>query len=102
MHTFTFCYAAPDGQMTVDLASWEILHLASELEELRIHTRRNAIHLIIGSGLLGMFVYIPDCGRGFTTNDLKDTEYSNTHLAGMLDCEDAAALSYALSDYTSC
>ena len=102
MHTVTFLYTAPDGQMTVDLVAWEILHLESALEELRVRTSRHNYDIIIGSGLLGKFVYFPDQGHGFPADDLNDVALNNARLTELLDCNEAAAVAFALKDYVSC
>ena len=101
MHTFTFLYADSCGQLTINLASWEILHLEPGLEELRIHTSRKDFDIILGSGYLGCFVYLPDPGIAFPIHDLNDTDYSRDHLSDRLDTEEASAISYALQCYAS-
>lgn len=101
MHTFTFFYADSGGQMTVDLASWEILHLEPALEELRVHAPRHTFDIVIGSGLLGRFVYLPEHNAGFQIYDLSQVDHFNDCLTGILECDDAAAVSSALQDYVS-
>lgn len=102
MHTVTFFYADCYGQMTIDIASWEIMHLEPTLEELRIHTAKHTLNIVIGSGFLGMFVYLPDHRAGFPATDLKNANDSSDYLNGILDCEDAAAVASVLQDYSSC
>ena len=102
MHTFTFFYADSGGQMTIDLASWEILHLEPALEELRIHTTRHTFDIVVGSGLLGRFVYLPEHNAGFPISDLTNTDHLGDCLTGILGCDDAAAVFSALQDYESC
>lgn len=102
MHTFTFFYADSGGQMTVDLASWEILHLEPALEEIRVYTARRTFDLVVGSGLLGRFVYLPEHNAGFPISDLSQADHLGDCLTGILGCGDAAAVSSALQDYVSC
>ena len=101
MHTFTFFYTDPGGQMTIDLASWEILHLEPALEELRIHTAQRVFDVIVGSGFLGRFVFLPDLKAGFAAADLTNADLSSDCLKGTLGSKDAAAVASALRDYVS-
>lgn len=102
MHALTFLYTAPGGQMTIDLAYWEILYLQPELEEIRVRTNQNTLNVVVGSGLLGKFVYFPDQGLGFPADNLNNASFSDDKLVEVLGCEDAAAVISALHDYTSC
>lgn len=101
MHTFTYFYADVSGQMTIDLASWEVLHLEPELEELRIHTCRKSLDIVLGSGILGSFVFIPSLCFGFSVQSLRDAGRTSGNLSSVLDIEDASAVASALQDYVS-
>ncbi len=102
MHALTFLYTAPGGQMTIDLAYWEILYLQPELEEIRVRTSQNTLNVVVGSGLLGKFVYFPDHGLGFPADDLKSASLCDDKLSEVLGYEDAAAVISALHDFASC
>ena len=101
MHTFTYLYTEPDGQMELRLASREILHLEPYLEELRIMTHEKSFSVIIGSAWLTSFVCIPDRGVFFTVSNLLDTEDCRKHLSERLDEEDAYAVATGLYNYVS-
>ena len=102
MHSFTFSYENPHGQSSVEQGFWEILYLESELEELRIHTRRNHFDIILGFGFLGRFVYLPDIRFGFPADNLSDTSVSINYMHSHLGFSDALAVAIALKQYVSC
>lgn len=102
MHPFTYLYTDPGGQVTADLASWEILHLEPVLEEIRVHTSRNTFDVILGSGFFGKFVYFPAYCFGFPVSNLEDVGLSQDHLSHRLASNDAAAIVSALKLYVSC
>lgn len=102
MHTFIYVYSDPSGQMTIDTASWEILHLEPTLEELRIRVVQKSFDIILGSGFVENFVYIPACGLGFATTDLENTEQNFVHLTKILAYQEACAIASALREYVSC
>ena len=101
MHTFTYFYTCPDGQMTVSLAAWEILHLEDGLEELRVYTDNKQYDIMLVFGYLGEFVYIPENNFGFPAGNLLDSENSRQYLEGIIDNEGAAAVASALQCYIS-
>ena len=102
MHTFTFFHTEPCGQIRMNLASWEILHLEPSVEELRVRLEQASIDIILGDCIRGRFAYMPDLGIGFPADDLDNTERSSHRLSDALDCESAAAVAYALKNYASC
>ena len=99
MHTSTYIYPDPSGQMTIDSVSWEILHLEPTLEELRVYLKHKHLELVIGSGFIGNFVYIPSLGFGFTTDDLDDAEHNRCHLTEVFSHDDACAVASVLRQY---
>ena len=101
MHTFTYYYADTTGQMTVDLASWEVLHLEPELEELRINTCRRSFDVVLGSGFLGSFIFIPALRFGFSISSIADASQTCNNLSKVLSMEDANAVASALHEYVS-
>lgn len=101
MHTFIYVYSDPSGQMTIDTASWEILHLEPALEELRICIAQKTFDIILGSGFVENFIYIPARGLGFATADLENTEQNLVHLTKILAYQEACAIASALRDYVS-
>ena len=101
MHTSTYVYADPSGQMTIDSVSWEILHLEPTLEDLRIHLKYRSFEIVIGSGFIGNFVYIPALGFGFATDDLCDAEQNRDHLIDMLSYDGACAVASVLRQYVT-
>lgn len=101
MHSFTFSYENSHGKSSVEQGFWEILYLESELEELRIHTRRNHFDIILGYGFLGRFVYLPDIRYGFPADNLPDTSTSISYMRSHLDFVDALAVATALKQYVS-
>ena len=102
MHSFTYLYKDPCGQVTTNLASWEILHLEPELEEIRVRTGRNTFDVILGSGFFGKFVYFPGYCFGFPVNNLEDADICQNHMSQKLASNDAAAIAAALKIYVSC
>lgn len=102
MHTFTYVYSDSSGQMTIDTASWEILHLEPTLEELRVQAKQKSFDIILGSGFVESFVYMPAFGFGFATDDLEDTEQNRDHLIDILNHDEACAIASALRQYVSC
>ena len=73
---FTYFYTCPDGQMSVNLASLEVLHLEHGLEELRVHTYNKQYDVMLVFGYLGKFVYIPENNFGFPAGNLLDADNS--------------------------
>ena len=72
------------------------------LEELRIYLKYRSFEIVIGSGFIGNFVYIPTLGFGFATDDLSDTEQNRVHLTDILSYDDACAVASALREYVTC
>ena len=101
MHMFSYFCTEPDGQMELRLASWEILHLEPDLEEIRIHTQNKTFDIILASAYLVNFVYLPNQSICFPVMDLHDTEHSRKHLSEALGDEDAQAVATALQVYAS-
>jgi hypothetical protein len=98
---FTYYYTCPDGQMSVSLASLEILHLEDGLEEIRVHTSNKQYDIMLVFGYLGKFVYIPENNFGFPAGNLLDTENSMQYLESSMDDEGASAVAAALQFYMS-
>ena len=101
MHTFYYYCLEPDGQMELRLATWEILHLEPNLDEIKIHTKNKTFDIILGFAFLVNFVYIPDHNVCFPVSDFHDTEHSRKQLSGTLSGEDAEAIATALLYYVS-
>lgn len=99
MHTFYYYCTGPGGQMELRLASWEILHLEPDLDEIRIYTQSNSFDLILGFAYLVNFVYLPEHNICFSVMDFHDTEHNREQLSGALSNEDAEAVAAALRCY---
>lgn len=102
MHTLTFYYPDSDGQITVSIATWEILHLEPELEEIRISDGRDSVEVVLGYGSLGRFIYVPEFSFGFQVDDLSDAEHSTRRLCTSMCQRKAATIAFALRDYSMC
>lgn len=101
MHTLFYLWPDTNGQMSVRIASWEILHLEPALDEIRIRTRDDTFDVIIGFAYLTSFVYIPHRNICFPIRDLLDVDYSKSQLSGRLSDENAEAVATALKAYVS-
>ena len=101
MHTFFYLWPDTGGQMTVRIASWEVLHLEPYLDEIRIRTPDDTFDVIIGFAYLTDFIYIPARNICFQVHDLLDEDYSRSQLSGTLGDEDAEAIATALRCYVS-
>ena len=102
MNFFSYLHLDTDQeQFTLDIGSYEVLHLSNDIEEIRLLINQNTIDVILIHCLLGSFLFIPQQNFGITINDLADTRTNEQLLEWLPDPSNAAAISAALSDYVS-